>query len=216
MSTPLVLITGFDPFGGAATNPSFLAVEQLKASWRGPASLHVARLPTVFAESAERLRAMIALLQPDIVIAVGVAEGRAAMTPEVIAINRIDARIPDNAGAQPRDVPVVEGAPDGLFSTLPVKSVVAAMRAAEVPAELSYSAGTFVCNAAFYCLMHALSSARKPAIGGFIHVPAAPQMATEGALPSMSIDTMVRGLEAAISACLTPIATGGSEFGTIA
>lgn len=216
MSGPLVLLTGFEPFGGAATNPSWAAVERLKAEWRGPADLEVACLPTVFAESAERLRAMIALLRPDLVIATGVAEGRAAITPEVIAINRIDARIPDNAGARPLDAPVVDGGPDGLFATLPVKAMVSAMRAVGVPAALSYSAGTFVCNAAFYTLLDALRAQERPARGGFIHVPATPDMTDNGSVPSMALDTLVRGLDAAILACLEASADVSGPFGTIA
>lgn len=198
----VILLTGFDPFGGASFNPSWAAVEQVQRDWAGPAELHVARLPTVFAESRERLDALIGLLRPDIVLAVGVAEGRAAVTPEVVAINLIDARIADNAGDQPRDVPVVEGGADGLFATLPVKAMVEAMREAGVPAELSYSAGTFVCNAGFYALLDSLARQGRGAKGGFIHVPAAPEQMGKASLPTMSVETTARGLDAALRACL--------------
>lgn len=216
MSRPKILVTGFDPFGGAATNPSFLLAEALKAEWTGPAELQILRLPTIFADSATQLRQALADIRPDLVIALGVAAGRAAVTPEVIAINRIDARIPDNAGAQPRDVPVVETGPDGLFSTLPIKAMVAAMRAADVPASLSYSAGTFVCNSTFYALMHALKDADRPVRAGFVHLPATPDMVAGSDLPSMSIETMRRGLDAALRACLMDVPAPDINSGTLA
>lgn len=216
MSRPVVLVTGFDPFGGAASNPSFLVAEALAAQWTGPAALQIALLPTIFAESATRLRQLLAEIRPDLVIALGVAEGRAALTPEVIAINRIDARIADNSGAQPRDVPVVEGGPDGLFSTLPIKAMVAAMRAADVPAALSYSAGTFVCNSTFYALMHAVRDGSRPVRAGFVHLPATPDMMAAQGLPSMSIETMRRGLDAALRASLTAAPAPDIAAGTLA
>lgn len=212
MSYPVALLTGFEPFGGAASNPSWDAVERLSQIWRGPAQLHIARLPVAFADSAERLETMIALLRPDIVIATGLAQGRAAMTPELIAINRIDARISDNDGVRPQDVPVLADAPDGLFSTLPVKAMVAGMRAAGVPATLSYSAGTFVCNSTFFALMNQLRRQGGKAIGGFVHVPATPSEDDTGACPTMSVDMIALGLEAALMACLErrhePVETG--------
>lgn len=216
MSRPVVLLTGFEPFGGAITNPSWLAVEKVKTRWKGEADLHIARLPTTFRDSGERLDALVSLLRPSVVIATGVAQGRATVTPEVIAINRIDARIPDNSGAQPQEAPVVAGAPDGLFSTLPVKSIVAAMRAAGVPSGLSYSAGSFVCNAAFYALMHALKAYDGAVVGGFIHVPATPELIGDADCPSMSVDLIASGLEAAVLACLTAPAPARLDLGTIA
>lgn len=216
MSRPLILLTGFEPFGGATTNPSWQAVEVVKCRWKGEADLHIARLPTTFRDSGERLEALVSLLRPSLVIATGVAQGRATMTPEVVAINRIDARIPDNSGAQPQEAPVIPGGPDGLFSTLPVKSIVAAMRAAGVPAGVSYSAGTFVCNAAFYALMHALRGYDGAITGGFIHVPATPELIGATDTPSMSADLIASGLEAALVACLTKPAPTRLELGTIA
>ena len=214
MSRPVVLLTGFEPFGGAASNPSWDAVERVAATWTGPAQLHVARLPTAFAESAERLQALLSLLQPDIVIATGVAQGRAAVTPELVAINRMDARIPDNAGAQPQDMPVVAGGPDGLFATLPVKAMVAAIRAAGIPASLSYSAGTFVCNSAFYALMHTLAG--RATRGGFIHVPATPTETVSGDCPTMSLEMIVTAIDAAIGVCLIETGEHTTTTGTIA
>lgn len=216
MSQKTILLTGFEPFGGAALNPSWEAVQRVSAGWTHQARLHVALLPVEFGEGVERLSAMIGLLRPDIVVATGLAEGRAAITPEVVAINRIDARIPDNAGAQPVDAPVVPGAPDGLFSTLPVKAMVAAIRDAGVPAALSYSAGTFVCNASFYALMNLIRSQDRPMIGGFVHVPAMPESRPDTAIPTMSVETMARGLEAALMVCLGGADAFAGSMGTIA
>lgn len=216
MTRPVILLTGFEPFAGADSNPSWDAVALVAANWSGPAELHVARLPTAFEESAERLQALIDLLRPDIVVATGLAQGRASVTPEVIAINRIDARIPDNAGSQPRDVAVLSGGSDGLFSTLPVKAMVTAMREAGVPAALSYSAGTFVCNSTFYALMAALQRQGRGAIGGFVHVPATSAQTVSGDCSTMGVDTIARGLEAGLIACLVGRETVGEEFGTIA
>nr|WP_314261701.1 pyroglutamyl-peptidase I [uncultured Devosia sp.] len=211
-----ILLTGFEPFAGAAINPSWEAVQLVAAQWTGQARLHVAQLPVEFGDSTERLRAMVSLLQPDVVVATGLAEGRNAMTPEVVAINRIDARIPDNAGAQPVDAPVVPGGPDGLFATLPVKAMVAAMREAGVPSTLSYSAGTFVCNASFYALMHMLGQQGRPIIGGFIHVPAMPQSRPDRDQPTMAVETIAKGLEAALMVCLGGADAHVGSMGTIA
>lgn len=200
MKRPVILLTGFEPFGGAGSNPSWEAVQQVKAHWHEDAALHIACLPVVFAEAADRIVAMIELLAPDIVVSTGLAQGRAGMAPEVIAINRMDARIPDNAGMQPRDAAVLETGPDGLFSTLPVKAMVKAMREVGVPSGLSYSAGTFVCNSTFYNVVAA--QARHGGIGGFIHVPATPDMADQADCPTMSLDTIATGIHAALMACL--------------
>lgn len=216
MTRPVILLTGFEPFGGADGNPSWDAVSLVSATWSGRAELHVARLPTAFEESVQRLQALIDLLRPDVVVATGLAQGRASVTPEVIAINRIDARIPDNAGSQPRDAVVVDGGPDGLFSTLPVKAMVAAMRKAGVPAALSYSAGTFVCNSTFYALMSALKQQGRGAIGGFVHVPATPAQSVSGDCPTMSLEAIARGIEAGLMACLVGREAVGQELGTIA
>lgn len=197
-----VLLTGFEPFAGAASNPSWSAVELLASRWTGPAELRTARLPTTFADGASYLLGLIEVLRPDLVIATGLAQGRAAVTPELIAINHVDARIPDNAGLRLLDVSVVADGPDGYFSTLPVKSMVAAMRAAGIPAALSYSAGTFVCNHVFYALMHALRTRHPNIVGGFVHVPASPDEITTGDCPTMPVDMIARALEAGILACL--------------
>jgi pyroglutamyl-peptidase len=214
---PTILLTGFDPFERAASNPSWSAVQALARNWSGDGVLHAAQLPTVFCAAQVEIRTLMAQLRPDIVIGVGLAKGRAAMTPEVVAINLADARIPDNAGVQPRDQPVVHGGPDAYFTALPVKSMVAAMRAAGGPAAPSYSAGTFVCNHVFYTIMHEIRTRYPVMRGGFIHVPASPAEVADGSFPTLPIATMAAGLDAAIRACLTTDhVTEQSEFGAIA
>lgn len=213
---PAILLTGFEPFGGAASNPSWQAVQAVAEQWQGPADLHIACLPTTFAGSQLALQGLMEEFTPDIAVAVGLAEGRTALTPEWVAINHIDARIPDNEGHQPHDRRVVADGPDGLFTTLPVKTMVAAMQRAGVPATLSYSAGTFVCNTAFYALMHMLQNGPRPAIGGFVHVPATPAERVDGTGPTISLDLITRGLEAGLMACLSNDASPDITTGTIA
>ncbi|CAI9391537.1 pyroglutamyl-peptidase I [Microbacterium sp. T2.11-28] len=163
-----VLLTGFEPFGGDAVNPSGDAVRTVAETWEGPESLVVEVLPVTFTGAAERLRALIEVHRPDVVIAVGLAGGRAAVGVERIAVNLADARIPDNAGAQPIDEPSIDGAPAAAFATLPVKAIAAAIHSAGIPAEVSHTAGTFVCNHVFFTALDAVP-AGVPA--GFLHVP---------------------------------------------
>lgn len=216
MTRPTILLTGFDPFDGAASNPSWSAVAEVAANWTGEADLHTACLPTVFADSQHRIRELIATLKPDIVIAIGLAKGRAAVTPEFVAINLADARIPDNRGHQPRDLPVVADAPDAYFTTLPVKAMVRAMRGAAIPAALSYSAGTFVCNHVFYTLMHELQTQYPSSKGGFIHIPASPVEVADGSSPTLPISMIAEALRVAITACLDPLDDLELETGSIA
>jgi pyroglutamyl-peptidase len=177
-----VLLTGFEPFAGAASNPSWDAVEIVAANWDGEADLVTASLPVEFALAGDMMDALIAKSSPDLVIAVGLANGRAAVTPERIAINIEDARIPDNAGAQPIDRPVVEGGPAAYFTGLPVKAIVERMGAAGIPAELSQTAGTYVCNHLMYRLLHAVHG--KSVRAGFIHVPASAALASRASATS--------------------------------
>lgn len=196
-----VLVTGFEPFDGAPTNPSWDAAKHLASLWTGPADLVTACLPVVFAAAEAQLRDLLADHRPDLVIALGLASGRAAITPEKIAINLMDARIPDNSGQRPRDLPSVPGAPDAYFSTLPVKAIVAALHEAGIPAALSFSAGTFVCNHVFFALMHALRD-HPGTRAGFIHVPAAPAEALDGRLPTMPVPLIAQAVRLAILACI--------------
>jgi pyroglutamyl-peptidase len=194
-----VLLTGFEPFGGEAINPSWEAVCALDR-WRfGDVTVHAQRICCVFGQAIGELDAAIDRLRPEIVIAIGQAGGRSEITPERIAINIDDGRICDNAGCQPIDQPVVPGGPAAYFSRLPIKAIVQALRAADIPASVSNSAGTFVCNHLFYALMHRI--ARQPGMrGGFIHIPYLPEQAVAlpGAPPSLALSTMVEALRIAV------------------
>lgn len=171
-----VLLTGFAPFDGAALNESWEAVRAAAPllGERGIAA-EALELPVEFGAASALLTKAVRELRPRLVIAVGLAAGRSAITPERVAINVRDARIPDNAGAQPIDEPVVEGGPVGRFSHLPVKAMVAALAADGIPAAVSQTAGTYVCNDVFYALLHLLETEPELAgiRGGFVHVPSA-------------------------------------------
>jgi pyroglutamyl-peptidase len=189
------LVTGFDAFGGDEVNPSSLAVGRLKKRL-GKVAVQAAELPTSFARSTEALRAAIAKAKPDIVLCVGQAGGRSELCLERVAINVQDARIRDNDGKQPIDKPVVAGGPSAHFTTLPIKACVAAMRQAGLPAAVSNTAGTFVCNHIFYALMDMAAAHPSPLRGGFLHIPYVPEQAARlGGAPSMSVDDIVRGIE---------------------
>jgi pyroglutamyl-peptidase len=195
-----VLITGFEPFDGAEINPSQEIARNLHGMVIAGHTVVGALLPCVFGAAIPELQRLLRVHRPALVICVGQAGGRAAITPERVAINIDDARIPDNAGAQPVDRPVVRGAPAAYFSTLPVKAIVAAWCAAGVPSEMSQTAGTFVCNHVFYGLMHALR-ARKGVRGGFIHVPFLPEQAQKGQA-SLPLEDMVFGVALALETAL--------------
>ncbi len=201
-----VLVTGFEPFGGAAINASIEAVHRLPRRI-GAMVIVTAELPTSYSRSIPALAAAIARLSPQLVLCVGQAGDRAALCVERVAINLQDARIPDNDGAQPVDAPVMAGGPAAYLSTLPVRAAVAALHAAGLPAQLSMSAGTFVCNHVFYGLMR-LAAAHKPAFrGGFLHVPCLPDQAAPGA-PSMPADDIARGIEVVLEASAAHEARG--------
>lgn len=190
-----VLFTGFQPFDGDAVNPALEAVRLLNGRKWDDVEFVGLELPTVFGESVEALCEGMAKHSPDVVICVGQAGGRAQMTPERVAINVDDARIPDNAGNQPIDVPVVKDGPAAYWSTLPIKKMVQEMKAAGIPAAVSNTAGTYVCNHLFYGLMHEIAHHKGGVRGGFIHIPFLPEQVTEKSAPSMSLDVIVRGLE---------------------
>ena len=187
------LVTGFSPFGGDAINPSAAAVQRLAdyvAARSGNLEVVTAELPTSFARAPRKLRALIAREKPDIVLCVGLAADRAAICIERVAINLCDARIADNDGAQPRDKPVIARAPAAYFSTLPVTAIVKALGRAGLSAELSLSAGAFVCNHVFFGLMHAAAKSGRVMRAGFVHVPALPAADADQALREL-----VRALE---------------------
>ena len=191
-----LLITGFDPFGGADRNPAREAVMTLP-SVIGDCEITPLEIPTVFGKAAEVVLRTAETLCPDVIVCIGQAAGRAAITPEVVGINLQNASIPDNAGNQPRLSPVMEGAPAAYFSTLPVQEMVAAVQAAGLPCSLSYSAGVFVCNDLLYTLLHHFDGTATRV--GFIHIPCLPEQAKEGC-PSLPLHDIVRGLTAAIEA----------------
>ncbi|MDO9437563.1 pyroglutamyl-peptidase I [Hydrogenophaga sp.] len=195
-----VLLTGFEPFGGASLNPSWLAVQALHGEEALGHRIVAAPLPSAFDTSLSELNKLMRTHRPALVICVGQAGGRPAMSLERVAINVNDAPIADNAGAQPVDTPVVLGAPTAYFTGLPIKAMLAALREEGIAAEVSQTAGTFVCNHVFYGLMRALAT--RPSLrrtrGGFVHVPWLPEQGS----PSMALEDMVRGLRVAVDCAL--------------
>ncbi|MBQ4047850.1 MAG: pyroglutamyl-peptidase I [Clostridia bacterium] len=191
-----LLITGFDPFGGEAVNPSWEAVARLPdriGDWR----VEKRQIPTQFGQAAETVLAAAAECMPNVILCVGQAGGRSSVTPEVVAINLRKATIADNAGQQPRNEPVVAGAREAYFATVPVREMLAAIKARGIPAALSYSAGAFVCNDTLYQLLHHYCG--TPTRVGFIHVPFLPEQAQNGQ-PSLALETITEALAAAIEA----------------
>lgn len=199
-----LLLTGFEPFGGDSHhNPSIALAQALQGERIGGLEVVAHRLPCVFAQAPDALAEAIERCRPALVLALGQAGGRCELSLERVAINLVDARIPDNAGARPVDVPVLPGGPSAYFTTLPIKAMVAAARTAGVPAAVSYSAGSFVCNQVFYVLQHALAPASPPVPSGFLHLPLLPEQASSQAgQPSMPLATMVTGLRAMLTAAL--------------
>ncbi|UOD27382.1 pyroglutamyl-peptidase I [Massilia violaceinigra] len=208
-----VLLTGFEPFNKETINPAWEAVRSLAGHEGVGYRVEVRQLPCVFGAAGEVLRAAIDELRPGVVIAVGQAGGRVDLSVERIAINIDDAPIPDNAQCQLIDQPVVEGGPAAYFSTLPIKAIVSALREGGLPASVSQTAGTFVCNHVFYSLMH--QTAGTDVRAGFIHIPYLPQQAAAHPdAPSMALAEVVRGLiialEVALAAGLDVCEAGGA------
>lgn len=195
-----LLLTAFDPFGGEKVNPAQKAVSLVGNV--GGIEIVKLTVPTVFREASRIVIEAIRREKPAAVLCIGQAGGRAAVTPERVAINLMDARIADNAGNRPADEPIFPSAPDAYFSTLPIKKMVEAIRERGIPAEVSNTAGTFVCNELMYSVLHALKNEFPNTIGGFMHVPFIPeQAASKGAnMPSMNINDIASAIEAAIAA----------------
>ena len=201
-TTRTVLLTGFQPFGGEQVNPSWQAISALQGARIAGHRVVARELPVAFGTSLKALRAALKETQPSLVICVGQAGGRAQLSLERVAINVDDARIPDNAGAQPVDLPVVDGGPAAYFSTLPIKAMRAALRTAGFPAEVSQTAGTYLCNHVFYGLMHAVR-ARRGLRAGFIHIPYSPaQAAVHPGAPSLAVETVTEALRLAVQVAL--------------
>ena len=185
-----VLLTGFEPFGKASLNPSGEIVKQISGD-----NIVTAILPVAYAQSAERLLALISEHNPDVVICLGQAEGRKEVTPERVAINLDDARIADNEGVLRNDVKILNDGPDAYFSTLPVKEIVEAIKAAEVPAAVSLSAGAFLCNHVFYVAQNKFAGTKVRS--GFVHVPLMDEQAGGfPGLPTMPLEQMVKAVRA--------------------
>lgn len=193
-----ILVTAFDAFGGESINPAERALE-LAEDLSGRAELVKLVVPTVFSSASELARAAILRERPDAVLCLGQAGGRAGISVERVAVNVMDARIADNSGAIPVDEPVIASAPAAYFATLPIKRIVDAIRAQGVPASVSNSAGTFVCNSLMFSVLHTLETELPGAIGGFIHVPFEPaQVLDKPNAPSMSLDDIVKAVNAAL------------------
>ncbi|NCT89791.1 pyroglutamyl-peptidase I [Cellulomonas sp. APG4] len=208
-----VLLTGFEPFDGRPTNASWDAVRAVAAGWRWERRLVTACLPVSFRRARQELRALVGAHAPAVVVAVGEAAGRGAVGLERVAVNVIDARIPDADGSAPVDVPVVAGAPTAFLSTLPLKAAHRAVQALGVPVEVSGTAGTYVCNATFYALQHLL--ARTPQVrGGFVHVPCVPGQAADGTVGLPTADA-ARALAATIELALSREGDERTSAGTL-
>ena len=187
-----ILVTGFEAFDKSALNPSAEIVKALKGD-----DLVTAILPVVFGQASSKLKELIELHKPIAVLCLGLAVGRSEITPERIAINIDNARIADNAGNQPLEQKIIAGGPDGYFSTLPIEKMVTSMKAAGIPASISLSAGTFVCNHIFYVLQDYLKDSSIKS--GFMHVPLMDEQRREfPTLPTMPIRQMIAGVEIAL------------------
>ena len=185
-----ILLTGFEPFGTATSNPSGEIVKQISGE-----NIVTAILPVAYAQSAERLLSLIEQHNPDVVICLGQAEGRTQITPEKVAINLDDARLADNEGVLRNDVKIIEHGPDAYFSTLPVKDMVEAVKTQGIPAAVSLSAGAFLCNHVFYVAQNKFAGSNVRS--GFVHVPLMDSQAPEfPGLPTMPLDQMVIAVRA--------------------
>ncbi len=210
----IALVIGFEPFGGDPLNPSQEIVRALDGETIAGHRIVAAVLPTEFARAETVLEKALEHHRPAVVIAFGQAGGREGISIERVAINVIDARIADNAGAQPVDAPVVADAPAAYFSTLPIKAMLKELHDANLPASISNTAGTFVCNQIFFALAHAIATHHPQLRGGFVHVPYLPEQAQRmGCAPSMPLQEMINAARICVRTALTttsdlPIAAG--------
>ena len=205
----MILLTGFEPFGGETVNPSWEAAQRAAAILTAEGDPAVAiQLPCVFGTSIDVLADAVRTHQPELVLCVGQAGGRSEISLERVAINVDDARIPDNADNQPVDDPVRVGGPAAYFSTLPLKRSLRALTEAGLPAAVSQTAGTYVCNHVFYGLMDLLARDRATARGGFIHVPFSTQQAETHGAPGLPIEEMAAAL---VVIARASAATGADE-----
>lgn len=214
-----ILVTGFDPFGGEKVNPALEAIKLLPAEILGTKILKL-EIPTVIGKSLAKITAAVEQENPDVVLSIGQAGGRADISVERIGINIDDCRIPDNEGNQPIDEPVIQGGPSAYFVTIPIKTIVEKIREHKIPASVSNTAGTFICNHVCYGVAHLAAqrtAAGKPMKSGFIHIPFLPEQAIGKPLltPSMSVETILRGITLALEAIIennTDIKVSGGKI----
>ncbi len=192
-----VLVTGFDPFGGETINPAYEAVKLVNDNIEGAEIIKI-EIPTVFGKSMIVIDKAIQKYQPDVVLAIGQAGGRTSMAVERVGINVDDARIPDNDGQQPIDEIIYEDGENAYFSNLPIKKMVFEMQNENVPAVVSNTAGTYVCNHVLYSIMYLIDKKYNNLRGGFIHVPFLPEQVKDKNMPSMSLEMIKKGIEVAI------------------
>ncbi|WP_297501550.1 pyroglutamyl-peptidase I [Thermococcus sp.] len=192
-----VLVTGFEPFGGEGINPSWEAVKGLPDEIDG-AEIVKHRLPVTFRGVRELLPRLIVRERPDVIVLTGQAGGRPNVTVERVAINVMDSKTPDNEGFAPEDEPVFEGAPVAYFSTLPIKTIVNALREEKIPAGISNTAGTYVCNTAMFTALHTIAVAGMETRAGFMHVPYSHEQALDKPRPSMALETIRKAVEVAV------------------
>ncbi len=202
MTQSQILLTAFEPFGGDAVNPSLLIAKRLDGETIAGARVEAVQLPCVFHRALTALEEALERTRPMLAVALGLAAGREGLSIERVAINVDDARIPDNAGVQPVDEPIALQGPAAWFSTLPIKAIAAALNQAGVPASVSQTAGTFVCNHVFYGLQQRLSGTGVRS--GFIHVPLLPeQRVRHPGQPALALEEQVRGVRLALEVALT-------------
>jgi len=204
-----VLLTAFDPFGGEDTN-SVLEASRLINDEIDGAKIIKLVIPTVFYKASEMIIEKVRSLSPDAIVMLGQAKGRGAITPERVAINVIDASIDDNEGNRPRNTKIIPDAPDGYFSSLPIMDMIDAIKDAGIPASVSNTAGTFVCNQTMFSVLHFAKRELPEASVGFIHIPCTPAQADEKT-PTMATPDAARGIEAAIRTIIKKIHNGEKQ-----
>lgn len=201
-----ILVTGFEPFGGEAINPSWEAVRRLNGD-TGDVRVERLLVPTTCADSIRTVTEVIDRLHPSTVLMVGQAGGRAELSIERVAVNCDDAQAPDSAGVLHEDAPIVSQGPTAYLATLPVKQIVAGLRSAGLPASVSNTAGLFVCNHLFYGVLHHIVTRNLDTQAGFVHVPFLPeQVVGKPGTPSMALETMVAGID-----CIVAVVTSNAR-----
>lgn len=208
-----ILVTGFDPFGGEKINPAIESVKRLPDKILD-AEIIKLEIPTVIGKSVDKIREKIKEVEPDVVLSIGQAGGRPDITVERVGINCDDCRIKDNEGNQPIDEKVVEDGPAAYFATIPIKAMVEHIKEGKIPASVSNTAGTFICNHVLYGVCHIKATEYPNMRTGFIHIPFLPEQVTDKKnMPSMALEIIVKGLELAIEAIITNeediVVTGG-------